>query len=133
PMLARDELIGAIAAERRDGGTFPFAPEDIVAFAPAAAWISRGIQARFLRYKTNLLTNAEARAEIVNQERRQIGRELHDNVVQNLAYLNMKMEIVEKYVTQNPAIAQNELAAARSLLDRSITELRRTIGEARRP
>src|SRR5690606_11748741 len=83
--------------------------------------------------KTDLLTNAEARAEIVNQERRQIGRELHDNVVQNLAYLNMKMEIVEKYVTQNPAIAQNELAAARSLLDRSITELRRTIGEARRP
>lgn len=133
PMLAADELIGAVAAERRDGETFPYAPEDVVAFAAAAAGISWGIQSIFLRDKTDLLNTAETKTEIINQERRQIGRELHDNVVQNLAYLNMKMEIIEKYITTNPGIAQNELSAARSLLDRSITELRRTIGEARRP
>jgi signal transduction histidine kinase len=133
PMLASDELIGAIAAERRDGDTFQYASEDIVAFAAAAAGISWGIQTVFLRDRTDLLSNAEARAEIMNQERREIGRELHDNVVQNLAYLNMKMEIIQKYVTETPGIAQNELMAARSLLDRSIGELRRTIGEVRRP
>lgn len=133
PMLASDELIGAIAAERRDGDTFQYAPEDIVAFASAAAGISWGIQTIFLRDRTDLLGNADARAEIINQERREIGRELHDNVVQNLAYLNMKMEIVAKYIADNPSIAQNELQAARKLLDRSIGELRRTIGEARRP
>jgi len=133
PMLASDELIGAIAAERREGDTFQYAPEDIVAFAAAAAGVSWGIQSVFLRDRTDLLSNADARAEIMNQERREIGRELHDNVVQNLAYLNMKMEIIQKYVTENPGIAQNELTAARSLLDRSIGELRRTIGEVRRP
>lgn len=133
PMLASDELIGAIAAERRDGETFQYAPEDIVAFAAAATGISFGIQSVFLRDRTDLLSNAEARAAIVARERREIGRELHDNVVQNLAYLNMKMEIVEKYVTANPGIALNELQAARTLLDRSIAELRRTIADARRP
>ena len=133
PMLASDELIGAIAAERRDGETFQYAPEDVVAFASVAAGISWGIQSIFLRDRTDLLSNADARAEIINQERREIGRELHDNVVQNLAYLNMKMEIISKYISENPVIAQNELQAARTLLDRSITELRRTIGEARRP
>lgn len=133
PMLASDELIGAIAAERREGDTFRYAPEDIVAFASAAAGISWGIQTLFLRDRTDLLSNADARAEIMNQERREIGRELHDNVVQNLAYLNMKMEIVAKYISDNPTIAQNELQAARTLLDRSIGELRRTIGEVRRP
>ncbi len=133
PMLAGDELIGAIAAERRDGEIFPYAAEDVVAFAAVAAGVSSGIRTVFLRDRTDLLSNTEARADIINQERRQIGRELHDNVVQNLAYLNMKLEIVEKYVTDNPAIASNELQAARTLLERSITELRRTIGEARRP
>lgn len=133
PMLAGDELIGAIAAERRDGETFPYATEDIVAFASAAVGMSWGIRTVFLHDRTDLLSNLEAREGIVTQERRQIGRELHDNVVQNLAYLNMKLEIVEKYVTDNPAIAGNELQAARTLLDRSITELRRTIGDARRP
>jgi signal transduction histidine kinase len=133
PMLASDELIGAIAAERREGDIFQYAPEDVVAFASVAAGISWGIQSIFLRDRTDLLTNADARAEIMGQERREIGRELHDNVVQNLAYLNMKMEIIEKYVTSNPVIALNELQAARALLDRSISELRRTIGEVRRP
>jgi signal transduction histidine kinase len=133
PMLAGDELIGAIAAERRDGETFPYAAEDVVAFASAAAGMSWGIRSVFLHDRTDLLSNLEAREDIMMQERRQIGRELHDNVVQNLAYLNMKLEIVEKYVTGNPAIAGSELQAARALLDRSITELRRTIGDARRP
>lgn len=133
PMLASDELIGAIAAERRDGETFHYASEDVVAFAAAAAGISWGIQSIFLRDKTDLLSNPDVRAEVMSQERREIGRELHDNVVQNLAYLNMKLEIIEKYLNSNSGIAQNELQAARILLDRSIGELRRTIAETRRP
>lgn len=133
PMLASGELIGAIAAERRDGETFLFAPEDIVAFAAAAAGISWGLQSIYMRDRTDLLRNAEVRAEIVNRERREIGRELHDGVVQNLAYLGMKMEIVERYLSANPAIAANELQAARTLLDRSIDEMRRSISGLRKP
>jgi signal transduction histidine kinase len=135
PMLAGDELIGALAVERRDGDTFPYAPEDVVALSAAAAGMAWGIQSIFLRGRTDHLRIEDdlTREEIAAQERREVGRELHDNVVQNLAYLNMKMEIVERYTYENPDIARSELQAARDLLDRTITELRRTIGEMRRP
>lgn len=133
PMMVTGELIGAIAVERREGETFQYAPEDVVALSATAAGISWGLQSIFMRERTDLLRNAEVRAEIANRERREIGRELHDNVVQNLAYLGMKMEIIERYVSTNPAIATNELQAARSLLNRSIDEIRRTIGGLRKP
>jgi signal transduction histidine kinase len=133
PMLAGDEMIGAIAAERRDGDTFPYTPEDVISFASAAAGMSWGLQAIFLRDRTDVLGNLDAREEIISQERREIGRELHDNVVQNLAYLNMKLEIIDRYVDQSPEIARTEIQAVRDLVDRSIVELRRTIGEMRRP
>ena len=135
PILAGDELIGALAVERRDGDEFPYAPEDVVALSAAAAGMAWGIQSIFLRGRTDHLRvdDEQTREEIAAQERREVGRELHDNVVQNLAYLNMKMEIVERYTYESPDIARNELQAARELLDRTITELRRTIGEMRRP
>lgn len=134
PMLAGDELIGAIAAERRDGETFPYAPEDIVTFSAAASGISWGIQSLYLRERTDFLSfSNELTEELIARERREIGRELHDNVVQNLAYLNMKLEIVERYVSDNPEIAMSEVAAARDLVDKTINELRHTIGNMRRP
>ena len=133
PMFAGDELIGAIGAERRDGETFTYAPEDIVAFAAAAAGMSWGIQSIFLRDRTDQLGSEEDRDDMLAHERREVGRELHDNVVQDLAYVNLKMELAEKYMASNSTIARGEMAAARELLDRAITELRRTIGDLRRP
>jgi signal transduction histidine kinase len=132
-MLFGDELIGAIAAERRDGQSFTYAPEDIVAFAAAAAGMAWGIQTIFLRDRSDPTTQQEARDDLLAQERREVGRELHDNVVQDLAYVNLKLELAEKYASSNPAMVPSELVAARELLDRAITELRRTIGELRRP
>lgn len=133
PMLVGDELIGAIASERRDGAVFTYAPEDIVAFAAAAAGMAWGIQSIFLRDRTDILSQQDVRDELVAQERREIGRELHDNVVQDLAYVNLKMELAEKYIAGNASIAMGEIQAGRELLDSAITELRRTIGELRRP
>lgn len=133
PMLVGNELIGAIASERRDGEVFTYAPEDIVAFAAAAAGMAWGIQSIFLRDRTDIMAQQDVRDELVAQERREIGRELHDNVVQDLAYVNLKMELAEKYIASNASIAIGELQAGRKLLDRAITELRRTIGELRRP
>ncbi|HEX5166421.1 MAG TPA: sensor histidine kinase [Thermomicrobiales bacterium] len=133
PMLFGDELIGAIAAERRDGQTFAYAPEDIVAFAAAAAGMAWGIQAIFLRDRTDIVSQQEAREDLLAQERREVGRELHDNVVQDLAYVNLKLELADKYTSNDPSMVQGEIQAARELLDHAITELRRTIGELRRP
>jgi signal transduction histidine kinase len=45
----------------------------------------------------------------------------------------MKMEIIARYVDDNPEIAKNEIRAVRDLVDKTVVELRRTIGEMRRP
>jgi signal transduction histidine kinase len=132
PMLAGDELIGAIATERRDGTSFPYAPEDIVALSAAAAGMAWAIHSVFLRDRTDLQHDPDARADIIAHERREIGRELHDGVVQDLAYVHLKVELVEKYLNENPTIARGELQAARDLLDHAINELRGTIGDLRR-
>lgn len=133
PMLVGEELIGAIAAERRDGATFPYAAEDLVALGAAAAGMSWAIQSIFLRARTDVLRDPEARAELIAHERREIGRELHDNVVQDLAYMSLKIELADRYIRENPSVAAGELNAMRDILDRAIMELRRTIGELRRP
>ena len=132
PMFFGDELIGAIAAERRDGQSFTYAPEDIVAFSAAAAGMAWGIQSIFLRDRTDFGSQHEAREDLLAQERREVGRELHDNVVQDLAYVNLKLEMADKYIG-DPTMAQSEIQAGRELLDHAITELRRTIGDLRRP
>ncbi|HUG17242.1 MAG TPA: sensor histidine kinase [Thermomicrobiales bacterium] len=133
PMFSGDELIGAIAAERRDGRSFAYAPEDIVAFSAAAAGMAWGIQSIFLRDRTDILSQQEAREDLIQQERREIGRELHDSVVQDLAYVSLKIELAGKYLPNEPEVARGELKAGRDLLDHAIVELRRTIGELRRP
>jgi signal transduction histidine kinase len=133
PMLTGDELIGAIAVERRDGAVFPFAAEDAVAIAVTAAGMVWGIQSVFLRDRTDILTQQEAREELVAQERREIGRELHDNVVQDMSYVHLKMELAQRYMSSNPSVASEEIEAAHEILTRAINELRRTIGDLRRP
>jgi signal transduction histidine kinase len=133
PMLVGEELIGAIAAERRDGATFPYAAEDLVALGAAAAGMSWAIQSIFLRSRTDVLRDPEVRAELIAHERREVGRELHDNVVQDLAYISLKIELADRYIGDNPTVAAGELRAMREILDRALTELRRTIGELRRP
>lgn len=133
PMLAGNELIGAIAAERRDGEVFSYSVEDVIAFSAAAAGMAWGIQTVFLRDRTDMLAMQESRDDIASQERREIGRELHDGVVQDLAYINLKLELAERYADAQPQQARAELTASRSLLERAVTELRRTIGDLRRP
>ena len=133
PMLAGEELIGAIAAQRRDGATFSFAPEDVVAMSASAAGVAWAIHTLFLREHRDAATDPDVRAELISHERRQIGRELHDNVVQDLAYVTLKLELGAQRCAEDPQAAATELLAARELMEHAIIELRRTIGELRRP
>jgi signal transduction histidine kinase len=133
PMLVGDELIGAIAAERRNSEVFPYAPEDVVAMSAAAAGIAWAIHSMFLRERTDVLSDPAARAELLSRERRLIGRELHDTVVQDLAYVNLKLEVGEQLLPDELDAARVQFQAARAAMEHAIIELRRTIGELRRP
>lgn len=71
--------------------------------------------------------------EAITQERRRIAREIHDGVAQSLAYLNLKTELLDRLVTRDPAAAHEQAAMIRQLLQSAMAELRRCIGDLRRP
>jgi signal transduction histidine kinase len=78
-----------------------------------------------------LLRNARlhliAREAAVDRERHRIAREIHDGVAQNLAHLMLRLELVQRLVTSDPARAQAEAEGARGVLLSSLNELRQSI------
>lgn len=133
PMLIGEELIGAIVVERRDGLVYPYAPEDIVALTAIAALTAQGMQMIILRQRVADIDRDEARQELIEQERRRIGRELHDGAVQDLAYLRLKLEMLERVIPDQPQRAQEEARQLTEQVNQSIAKLREAIGELRRP
>jgi signal transduction histidine kinase len=78
-----------------------------------------------------LLRNARlhliAREAAVDRERHRIAREIHDGVAQNLAHLMLRLELVQRLVTSDPARAQAEAEGARGVLLSSLNDLRQSI------
>ena len=70
---------------------------------------------------------------VVQEERSRIAREIHDGVAQNLALLMIKMEIISRLATKDPARMNKELENVMSVLESSVHELRRSIYALRSP
>jgi PAS domain S-box-containing protein len=59
-----------------------------------------------------------------DQERKRIGRELHDSLGQYLAVLKMKLESVESHMQTKPEIAAQDIASCIRIAEDSIKEVR---------
>jgi PAS domain S-box-containing protein len=59
-----------------------------------------------------------------DQERRRIGRELHDSLGQSLAVLKLKLESVASVIRSQPDLAEQDVARCIRLSDESIKEVR---------
>ncbi|HEY1352270.1 MAG TPA: hybrid sensor histidine kinase/response regulator transcription factor [Ktedonobacteraceae bacterium] len=60
----------------------------------------------------------------VQQERARIVRELHDSVVQDMAHVVQKLDYIQRIGEQQPAVALNEIEQARTIVSRSLRDLR---------
>ncbi len=128
PMLLAGEMIGAIAVERRDGEIYPYEIADIGAIATVAAMTAQSLQILVLRAR---LMEQEELAD-VDHLRREIGRALHDGIVQDLAYMNLKLELlVRQLEPQVPEMAESA-SQIQSQVNRSITDMRSMISDLRR-
>jgi len=133
PMLIGEELVGALAVERRAGDVFPYAPEDVVALASIAAETAQSMQMIVLRQRAADQARTDDREEALDQERRRIARELHDGIVQDLAYLRLRLEMLTRVAVPAPERVQSEITEVCDQINRSISGLRETIGTLRRP
>ena len=61
---------------------------------------------------------------LVEQERSHIAREIHDSVIQDVAHVTQKLDYIQRILEKQPQAALHEIDAARSLLNRSLRDLR---------
>ena len=108
---------------------YPWLPRELELARAAAVRCGRAID------RVRLIEELEARERLVvrlaaearqaeEEERRRLGRELHDETGQSLLVLRLQLEMLERKL---PRELQAPVAEARSGVERSIGELRRTI------
>ena len=63
----------------------------------------------------------------IAEERARIAREIHDGVAQSLAFSALKLDLVTRLLSTDPAKAESELNATKTVLRELIKEVRRSI------
>ncbi|MBI4199235.1 MAG: sensor histidine kinase [Chloroflexi bacterium] len=81
-------------------------------------------------YRTNLNIRRRIEVEAVAEERRRTRQELHDGVVQTMAYLNLKADLVSSFLTsQDMTKAQEGLNEIRKAAQEAYLEARETLDQ----
>jgi signal transduction histidine kinase len=123
PMVYRSEAVGVLAAFDRDGGVFNEDDEQMLrtfaASAATAVVLAQSVQADRLR---SSLAAAEA-------ERRRWARELHDETLQSLGGLRIRLSSALRH--DDLPIAQEAMREAVAQIGREIENLRAIITELR--
>lgn len=80
------------------------------------------------------METADEQASAIGQERQRIGRELHDSVVQQIAFALYKLEFIQRLVERQQFQAINqEILQVATILEQSLQELRASINALRPP
>jgi signal transduction histidine kinase len=101
---------------------YPWLPLEQALLAAAAARCREAIERTSMAQQIRRLQAESLRTE--EEERRRIGRDLHDEAGQALAFLRLQLEMIER---DAPARLRPRLAEARELAARTTIELRRII------
>jgi len=81
-------------------------------------------------YRTNLNIRRRIEREAIIEERRRIGREIHDGVAQSLSYLNLKAKQVgDSISSQNTEQALSELDDIRGVVQDTYEDVREAIDQ----
>ena len=130
PLVANESLHGFVVLQECARALDPEIERETIAIATT---VSLTLHTLVLRASLTRAITPEQLEEAITQERRRIAREIHDGVAQSLAYLNLKTELLDRLVARDPAAAREQAAVVRQLLQSAMTDLRRCIGDLRRP
>jgi signal transduction histidine kinase len=101
---------------------YPWLPRELTLLGAVAGRCGEAIERARLRDEVRRLEAESRHAE--REERRRIGRELHDEAGQSLLVLRLKLEMMERHAPQEllPGLAE-----ARGIAEQTVVELRRII------
>jgi signal transduction histidine kinase len=100
----------------------PWSAREEALLAAAAASCRKAIERTRMALQIRRLQAESLRAE--EEERRRIGRDLHDEAGQSLAFLRLQLELIER---DAPERLRPRLSAVRELAGRTTVELRRLV------
>ena len=100
---------------------YPWLPREIALLSAVAERCREAIEKARMRVEIRRLEAEASRAE--EDERRRIGRELHDEAGQSLLLLRLQLEMIER----DCAELRPRLAEARGIAERTVEELRRIV------
>ena len=130
PLLHGDAVHGIVVLQECARPLDTLVEREVIAVATT---MSLALHALALRDRLSTAIPPEQVEEALTRERRRIAREIHDGPAQNLAYLLLKTELLDRLVERDPAAAREQAAALRQLLQQTADELRRCTDELRRP
>ena len=130
PLVSHETLHGIVVLQECQLPLDADSAREVIALATT---LSLTLSALGLRGQLAKAVLPEQVEEAITQERRRIAREIHDGVAQSLAYLNLKTELLDRLVERNPAAAREQAGIVRQLLQTAMGDLRRCIGDLRRP
>jgi signal transduction histidine kinase len=134
PMMIGEELVGALTVQRREGQIFPYLPEDVVTLATIAALTAQQMQLTVLRERdSDPEDTAEIRREAMNEAYRYIAHELHDGIVQDLAYMRLRLEMLQRTIAADPERAAEEAGEIHDQFNGAIDNLRKMVNSFRKP
>jgi signal transduction histidine kinase len=133
-MMIGEELVGALAVQRREGDAFPYLPEDLITLAAIAALTAQQMQLNVLRERSgSSVDSAQLTQEIKDEAYRYVAHELHDGVVQDLAYMRLRLEMLERAVREDPERGIREAREIREQFNDAIDNLRKMVNDLRKP
>lgn len=101
---------------------YPWLPRELAMLHAAGARCFEAMERVRMQGEVRRLEAEAHRAE--EEERRRIGRDLHDQAGQSLVLLRLQLEMMEK---DAPPVLRQRLAQARLITERTVDELRRSI------
>jgi PAS domain S-box-containing protein len=135
PLLVRDNTLGAIFVVRSDSGSAPFSSGDIAFLKSIAYLLAVTIENAQLfddikEWRRQLRGLSRQMVDLQEEQIRNLARELHDSVGQNLTAININLTLLQKTLPENyPDNVKSRLVDTSQIVEETVGRMRNIMAD----